>query len=326
MRSAAPPLEPPWNPERHFFFRDTIGSIAAEPLTISGTGAGSSGALRNVNGVNTWNGALTLAGGTYITSDAGTLTLSETAAISRSGTGGRTATFTGNGTIELHGEINGDIAVVRGVNGTLLMTGVAKAYTNTTSISANGNMILNTSLDATSGVTVNGNLRGNGGSIQTGAAVGVTGTGTLAPGTTTTGQEIGVLSMGALSLQSLARLAVEINSASMTNDLVEVTSLNVGSGAVLAVADLGNSTIPLGEALLFIRNGGSLTGSFFTVDGTLIEDKSTTFTVGSNTFQIDYNYSGTQGSGVALISVVPEPTVSALASLAALAMVFRRRR
>lgn len=311
------------------FLRSTIGSIAAEALTISGSGSGSSGALRNVNGVNTWNGAITLAGSTYIGADSGAgsiFTLSETATISRSGAGDRIATFMGGGTIEVQGTISGDIAVTRGVNGTLLMTGAAKAYTGATNISANGHMILNTSLSGTSQVTVNGNLRGNGGSIRTGAAVSVTGTGVLAPGTSSTVQDIGILSMGALSLQNLSTMALDIHSGDLTSDVVEVTSLNLTNGAVLTVNDLGSSTIGIGEALLFIKNSGAWNGGFFTVNGTLIGDESTTFAAGANTFQIDYDYSGGLGTGVALISVVPEPTAPALLSLAALAMVFRRRK
>jgi hypothetical protein len=54
-------------------------------------------------------------------------------------------------------------------------------------------------------------------------------------------------------------------------------------------------------------------------------DEVTKFAVGSNTFQIDYEYSGGLGRGVTLISVVPEPTAPALVSLAALTMMSRRR-
>lgn len=310
------------------FMRSTIGSIAAEAISLTGTGAGGGGALRNVNGTNTWNGAITLTGSAYIGADTGStsnLTLSETAAIGRSGTGSRTATLMGGGTIDVQGGINGDIAVIRGSVGTALMTGVSKDYTGSTTINATGNLIVNTGLTATSSVTVNGTLRGNGGSIQTGAAVSVSGTGAIALGTSSTIQDIGTLSMGALSLANLATMAVDINSGTLANDTLTVTSLNLTPGAVLTVNDLGSSTIAVGEALLFIKNSGSWTG-LFTVDSTQIEDKSTTFTVGSNTFQIDYEYDGALGQGVALVAVVPEPASAGLGAFLSIALLFRRRR
>jgi autotransporter-associated beta strand protein len=49
---------------------------AAEPLTISGTGIATGGALRNVSGTNTFSGPITLAAASRINSDAGQLTLS----------------------------------------------------------------------------------------------------------------------------------------------------------------------------------------------------------------------------------------------------------
>src|SRR5207253_7468745 len=48
-------------------------SFAAEPLTINGAGAvsGALGALRNVQGNNTWNGTITLATNSALGADAG---------------------------------------------------------------------------------------------------------------------------------------------------------------------------------------------------------------------------------------------------------------
>ena len=49
--------------------------FAAEPLTLNGTGVSNDGALRNISGNNTYQGAITLAADTRINSDSGTLTL-----------------------------------------------------------------------------------------------------------------------------------------------------------------------------------------------------------------------------------------------------------
>jgi filamentous hemagglutinin family protein len=51
-------------------------TVGAEALSITGTGVGGNGALRNISGNNTWGGTVTLAGASEIQSDAGTLTLS----------------------------------------------------------------------------------------------------------------------------------------------------------------------------------------------------------------------------------------------------------
>jgi autotransporter-associated beta strand protein len=52
-----------------------------EPLTIAGTGVGSTGAIRNISGVNTWTGTVTMSSAALIYSSAGTLNLTATNAI-----------------------------------------------------------------------------------------------------------------------------------------------------------------------------------------------------------------------------------------------------
>src|SRR5207248_2239798 len=53
-------------------------TVGAEALTLSGTGASGIGALDNLSGTNSYGGLLTLAGATTISSDAGTLNLTNT--------------------------------------------------------------------------------------------------------------------------------------------------------------------------------------------------------------------------------------------------------
>ncbi len=51
-------------------------AITGEPLTLSGTGVATDGALRNISGDNTWTGNVTLATASEIQSDAISLTVS----------------------------------------------------------------------------------------------------------------------------------------------------------------------------------------------------------------------------------------------------------
>ncbi|NBW97284.1 MAG: hypothetical protein EBR28_11275 [Planctomycetia bacterium] len=76
-------------------------TTAAEALSITGTGAAGGGALRNVSGVNTYAGAVTLAGDARIGADAGSLTVS--GAIT--GTN-QVLTVVGSGTVTLSNAAN----------------------------------------------------------------------------------------------------------------------------------------------------------------------------------------------------------------------------
>ncbi len=109
-------------------------AIGAETLTISGAGAsGATGALENVSGTNTFAGLLSLAAASTISSDAGSLSLTNTGIINDAfnltltgagdgaiasviGTGAHTVTKTGNGTWTLSGTntFTGALAVQSG--------------------------------------------------------------------------------------------------------------------------------------------------------------------------------------------------------------------
>jgi autotransporter-associated beta strand protein len=60
-------------------------AVGDEPLTINGGGISNSGALRNIAGNNTYGGTVTMAAQSRINSDSGTLTLSNSAAVTSSG-------------------------------------------------------------------------------------------------------------------------------------------------------------------------------------------------------------------------------------------------
>lgn len=321
------------------FFRGDVGNMAAEALTLSGNGPDSKGSLRNVNGTNTWNGAITLASATVsIGSDAGSLTLSSTANISTNVAATTlqfvTTSATANSALTVNGNISGAISINKGPNtntnnspnATVTFGGTAKTYTGSTTVTS-GALVLNTGLTNTSGVTVAAaaTLRGNNGSISNLATTTVNGR--LAPGATPT-LSIGTLTMGRLDLAATSTLAIDIDSATNTVDLVSLTGLtgdlNITEGAVLALGDISSASVLTG-ALMFLKYTGAWNGGRFTVDGVLINDNGQLVTIKGNQFQIDYDFVSGADKGVALIAV-PEPAAAGLAAFGAVALGLRRRR
>jgi len=131
-----------------------FASIAAEELTVAGTGIGGTGALRNLSNNNSFNGRITLAGPTLIQSDAGALFLAGATAI----VGGANAlTVGGAGNVAISGTIDGLGASLTKVGaGTLSLSGV-NTYDGGTTVTA-GTLSLAASgvLNDTSVLTVNG--------------------------------------------------------------------------------------------------------------------------------------------------------------------------
>jgi autotransporter-associated beta strand protein len=116
-------------------------SVAAEPLSLTGDGAGtSSGALRNEAGTNTWGGPITVtAGATRISSAAGLLRL--TGSVTTAGTGN--FNLGGTGDVEVTGVVSGPLVLFKssGGAGTLTLSG-ANTYdagpTTVANVFANG--------------------------------------------------------------------------------------------------------------------------------------------------------------------------------------------
>lgn len=318
------------------FMRSSIGSFA-ENLQIAGLGADSRGALRNVGGSNTWTGTIAAdaTANVAIGADGGTLTLSQTAVISTTGTAALQFVTApgGTGTVIVNGNISGSasIAKIGAVGGILVLGGDAKTYTGETNVTT-GVIRLNTALNGTSGIVVgaSGILQGAGGSTV--APTTLNGTGylsttiaTLAPGSGL--GTVGTLNLGQVNFGQYSKMSVDVNfDASASSDLLITSGLNITPGAILEINRLGGSPV-INSALLFIQHSGVWDGDHFTVDGSAVADD-TTFTTGGNVYRIDYNYDGELGRGVALtlIEVVPEPGAISLIGVAAVASSFRRRR
>ncbi|WP_369062448.1 autotransporter-associated beta strand repeat-containing protein [Caulobacter sp. 73W] len=91
-------------------------AIAGLSLTVDGTGVTNGGALRNVSGVNSWSGALTVSSPTSIAADAGSLTLSGEINADASD-----LTFSGAADISVAGEISGSGKITKSGAGSLTL-------------------------------------------------------------------------------------------------------------------------------------------------------------------------------------------------------------
>ncbi len=138
-------------------------TVGAEALTVVGGGEAAnsnSGAIRNISGDNTYNGAITMTGNTRVTSDSGRLTLNTVAVNAGS------AIFNGGGETVISGVLSGVGGLVRDAfipgsgqinngRGTLTLTG-ANIFTGATA--SNGGALIISGIDGTvktsSGVTI----------------------------------------------------------------------------------------------------------------------------------------------------------------------------
>jgi autotransporter-associated beta strand protein len=213
----------------------------AEALTLNGTGVANDGALRNMSGDNTYNGAITLATASRINSDGGTLTLN-------GAIGGAVGlTFGGAGNVTVTNAIGttGASTLTKDGAGTLTLSG-ASTYTNVTIVS-NGTLLVNGSLGVggTVRVTTNGVLGGTGVisravtiAAGTGGCIG----GTLSPG----GTDVGTLMINSnftlvpTNVTALQPVwSVQLNAT--TNDLLVV------NGSFI-MTNIGKVTLRIGNA------------------------------------------------------------------------------
>jgi autotransporter-associated beta strand protein len=197
------------------------------------------------------------------------------------------------------GLIQGSSALTKVGRGTLSLTG-ASSYTEGTTVSGGTLMVGNTIGSATGP----GRLKVSAGSLGgTGIIVGpvIVGTGSgrgarLSPGTRKT---LGTLTLqNGLTLNPDATYAFILNSTMVNSATVSARGIIINSGALFSAVDKGNATLPVGTTFTAIKNSAlhPTTGTF----GNL-PDASTT-TVGSNTFQA--NYEGGDGNDLTL-TVVP---------------------
>ncbi|MFM7414140.1 MAG: autotransporter-associated beta strand repeat-containing protein [Planctomycetota bacterium] len=239
-------------------------------------------------------------------------------------------------------QLTGAATLSKSNAGALFLYG-PNTYSGVTTVSG-GRLLVQGSL-TNSAVTVgSGGTLGGGGLI--GGAVSVATGGTLAPG-----GSIESLSTGTATFAAGASFAYEVDSTdplslgSAADLLVANGDLNLdaGNGSILTVADLaGLPSAFVDDTTIFalINYSGTWNGGLFTYAGTPLADDSR-FTVGSQTWEIDYNRTSAAGldnftgdylpsSSFVAITAVPEPSTWVMAAVgiagAAWGAVRRRKR
>ena len=287
-------------------------------LALAGAGATTggltaTGALENVSGTNTYAGLVRLAGtgaaSTTISSDAGTLNLTNTGTITGSGDA-LTLTGAGNGSISSSIGTGAGTVTVNGP-GTWTLAGTNNSYTGATTV-AGGTLNVTGILSAGSAVTVGngsstvailsgtGTINGSVTTVTSGSKVAY-----LAPGVNSSGARndigsAGTLHIGgALTLGAGTNLDFDLGTTATpgggVNDLISMTNgvltLNGTSGSpiVLNVDELGGS-LTTGTAYTLISGAGSVTG-FNASDFSVTGDNGYTATFSLSGTSVDVTFS-----------------------------------
>jgi fibronectin-binding autotransporter adhesin len=241
-------------------------SVGAEALTISGTGAaGQNGALVNVSGTNNYAGLLTLGAATTISSDSGTLNLTNTGTIS--GAFGLTLAGAGSGSISsIIGTTSGPLT--KSGTGTWTLTG-ADTFTGATTISAG---ILNIQNATALGTTASGTTISSGATLQLQGGITVGAEALTISGTGASGQNGALVNVSGTN--NYAGLLV----------LGAATTISSDTGT-LNFTNTGTITGPTFGLTLTGAGTGSVSSIIGTTSGSLTKSGSGTWTLaGVNTY------------------------------------------
>jgi outer membrane autotransporter protein len=217
-------------------------SVGNEFLIISGAGAaGQNGALVNVSGTNNYDGLIILASDSTISSDSGTLNLTNTGTIENpKGFVPSSLTLTGAGDGTITSIIGNDVVSTLTKNGTGTWTLFGlNTYTGATIVDA-GTLLVDGSLAPGSAVTVNSGAT-LGGTGTAAGAVTIADGGILAPGNSP--GTPGTFTMGSLSLGNASLLNYDLGTPGVipsgANDLTNVTGNLVLDGSLNTTALAG---------------------------------------------------------------------------------------
>jgi fibronectin-binding autotransporter adhesin len=288
-------------------------SVGSEALTISGSGAsGQNGALVNVSGTNNYAGLITLGAASTISSDSGTLNITNAGTITGSGFG---LTLTGSGTGALSSIVGtGAGNLTKSGSGTWTLSG-ANTYTGATTVNA-GTLFVNGSLASGSAVTVNnsGTVLGGTGTINGSVSIASSGA-ILEAGTGSTGQTLTM--KGAVTMASGSIIEIALGAA------LAHSTLAIGAGGSISFQALQKFNI----INLGVTSGSAYTGIITGIGSDPGTENGWTIT--NQTWTYLFSYDALNGGEINLTVsalTVPEPTTWSTGALAVLALIYNQRR
>ncbi len=237
-------------------------SLTEGQFSITGTGVGSTGAIRNLSGNNTLNAAIGLAGNATVGSSAGTLTVTGSIDLDTN-----TLTTTGAGNVGLSGSLYGSGGLTKTGTGTLTLSGSgSNSFSGTLAI--NGGTV---ALAKTAGTNAIG-----GGAVSIGDGVGSAGSAVLRlDASNQIANHSGVVTINADGVLQLNNFSESINTLAGTGliDLSTSGYLGVGvnSGSSTFSGDItGSGTFAkLGSGTLTLTDDIDFSGTFELGGGTL---------------------------------------------------------
>ena len=308
-------------------------SVGAEALTLSGTGVSNDGALRNITGINSFSGNISLGEETRINSDAGLLTLSgnlsgtQNLALGGAGSitisgviGTSTGTLTkdGAGTATLSGSNTYTGATTINA-GTLQIgnAGTTGSLATSSAITNNGTLAFNRTNTITQGTDFNSVISGTGSLIQAGSGnLILSGANSYSGGTTLSAGTLNINNASAIGTGTLTISGGTLNNTS--GSLVTLSTNNAqnwnSNFAFTGTNDLnlGTGNVAMSSARTVTVNGGNLTvggvvsGATFNLAkagaGTLILSGANTYsgatTISAGTLSVSTLANGGAASGI----------------------------
>jgi len=331
-------------------------AVGAEALSVIGAGAADrNGALVNLGGNNSYAGLITLLGNTTISSDAGSLNLTNTGTIAGA-----------NMTLSLAGAANGTLATsLTSLTGGGLTKSGAGTWTLSSGGAYTGSTVINQgtlALTGTASIAASPTIVVGATQSQSAATLNVTGLGstyTLAAGQTLSGHGSVVGKISAAANSGIAPGGSDIGTLTVNGDTTLRGALYVSLSAAgtdrLAVTGSGTgsdgtSKLDVTDSVLMLDPGAGLTlngiyflasqtgndaviGAFGKHDGLALPlGQGSVFTAGTYVMSITYtasfeNQTYAGGNDIAVqVVAVPEPTTVGVLGLATAGLLTRRRR